>query len=94
MKNQALQNSHFAGKRQIHQQETREAHFAFPDSLPCARDVCQTQIPVCTFEKAVLFCSGGFESVFYLFLSRPVHTMRLVLYDSFLFCTIMLKAKK
>ena len=29
----------------------------------------------------MLFCSGGFESVSWLFLSRLVHTMRLASYD-------------
>ena len=33
-------------------------------------------------KKEASFCSGGFESVSYLFLSRPVHTMRLVSQDS------------
>ena len=38
---------------------------------------------MCTFWNEALFCSGGFELVSYLFSSRPVHTMRLVSYDSF-----------
>ena len=38
----------------------------------------------CVCFKKKLFCSRGFESVSYLFLSRPVHTMRLVLQDSLL----------
>ena len=31
---------------------TGEAHSAFPESCqPCAEDVCQTRIPVCTFQE-------------------------------------------
>ena len=33
--------------------------------------------------KKALFCCGGFESVSCLFLSRPVHTMRLVSQNTF-----------
>ena len=43
------------------------AHSAFPDSLPCVRDVYQTQVPVYSFWKEALFCCCGFELVSYLF---------------------------
>ena len=51
MKNQALPKSNFCIKisKVPNSQETLEAHSTFPDNLRCARDACQTQIPVCTF---------------------------------------------
>ena len=41
------------------------------------------KIPVCAFWREALFCPVDFDVVSNLFLLRPVNTMRLVSYDSF-----------
>ena len=70
--------SFFHKKYRIHQQEHEKPTLHSLIANHVLEISIKLKFQCVRFKKEALFCSGGFQSVSYLFLSRPVHTMRLV----------------